>query len=504
MKEKLKNYLRAAYPLLYVVSWEEARLESALKTVCDDLGYGLRCWSITEGLLDVSTGATSDLQDPIDVLGAIPEMPEKTVVLLRDFHAFLGDETQPVNPLIARTIRDLVRTLKTRQQCLVICAPLLRLPEELEREVVVIEHELPGRSDLGAVIDGISESADLPVVAGDERDRLLDACMGMTTSEAENALALSFVETERLDASVVAGQKAEAVKKGQLLELYDNPGNLDDIGGLDALKAWLMQRKAAFSSRAKEFGLPSPKGLLLVGLPGCGKSLAAKACAAAWKRPLLRLDCGRLFGGLVGESERNLRRVIQVAEAVAPCVLWIDEIEKGLSGSSSSSSTDGGTSARVLGSMLSWMEEKTASVFVIATANNVSALPPELLRKGRFDETFFVDLPGEEERRRILEIHIKKRGRDPRLFDLVSLAKACDQFSGAEIEASILSGMFAAFETDQELETSHVGEAIAQTVPLAQTAREKISGLREWAKTRARPATKAVEKSSQRKLEPSS
>ncbi len=502
MKEKLTNYIRAAYPVVYITTFEEPRIESDLKAVCDNLGYGLRCWSITEGLLDVTTGAAQDLQDPIDVLASIPEMPEKTVVLLRDFHAFLGDETQPINPLIARTIRDLVRTLKTRQQCLVICAPLLRLPDELEREIVVIEHELPGRSDLGAVIDGIVESAGLPMIVGDEKERLLDSCMGLTTSEAENALALSFVEVAGLSPAIVARQKAEAVRKGQLLEIYENPGSLDDVGGLDALKAWLLQRQDAFGSRAKEFGLPSPKGLLMVGLPGCGKSLCAKATAAAWERPLLRLDCGRLFGGLVGESERNLRRVIQVAEAVAPCVLWIDEIEKGLSGSSSSSSTDGGTSARVLGSMLSWMEEKTAAVFVIATANDVSALPPELLRKGRFDETFFVDLPSEEERQKILEIHINKRGRDPKLFDLVSLAKACDQFSGAEIESAIVAGMFAAFESGQELETSHVGEAIKETVPLAQTAREKISSLRDWAKTRARPAATLVGKSLGRKLEP--
>ncbi|MCB9833566.1 MAG: AAA family ATPase [Planctomycetes bacterium] len=489
MRSTLRNYLRAGFPLVYLTSWEEVRVESDLKSVCAELGFSLHSWSVTEGLLDVATGAARDVQDPIEILSAVLEMPEKTVVLLRDYHAFLGDDAQPVNPLIARTIRDLSRVMKTRQQCLVICAPILRLPQELEREVVVIEHELPGRPDLGAVLDGIAESAGLPAALDEERDRLLDACLGMTTSEAENALALSFVETGGLDPQVVARQKAEAVRKGQLLELHENPGSLDEVGGLDLLKGWLLQRRDAFSRRARDYGLPTPKGLLMVGLPGCGKSLTAKATAAAWERPLLRLDCGRLFGGLVGESERNLRRVIQVAEAVSPCVLWVDEIEKGLSGSQSSSSTDGGTSARVLGSMLSWMEEKTASVFVIATANDVSALPPELLRKGRFDETFFVDLPGEEERAAILAIHLKKRDRDPAAFDLKALAKASEQFSGAELEAAVVAGMFAAFEAGQQLESSHVGEAIQATVPLARTARERIQGLRDWAKSRARPAS---------------
>ena len=281
--------------------------------MCEELDYGLHVSSVTVGLLDVRMGAAQDLADPIVVLNAVAQMPDD-VVLLSHYHAFLGDDAQPVNPLIAQTLRDLVRIMKTRQQCLAICGPVLRLPEELEREVVVIEHELPGRFDLGAVMDGISESAGLPAALDDERERLLDACLGLTTSEAENALALSYVETGGLDPQIVARQKAEAVRKGQLLELHENPGSLDDVGGLDLLKGWLLQRRDAFSRRARDFGLQAPKGLLMVGLPGCGKSLTAKATGAAWERPLLRLDCGRLFGGLVGESERNLRRVIQVAE----------------------------------------------------------------------------------------------------------------------------------------------------------------------------------------------
>lgn len=491
MRTKLVNYLKAAYPLLYVVTWEEARIEADLTAVAKSLDYGLHSWSVTEGLVDLTRGAARDMRDPIDALAAIAEIPEKSLVCLKDFHAFLGDENQPANPLIVRTLRDLGRVLKGQQKCVLIAAPLLRLPRELEKEVTVIEHDLPSKADLGLVVDGIAKSAQLTCPEGDARDALLESALGLTTAEAENALALSFVERRALVPEVIAREKAQAVKKSGLLELWENTGSLDDVGGLDGLKVWLRQRRDAFTSRAKDFGLPVPKGLLMVGLPGCGKSLTAKAASAAWGRPLLRLDAGKIFGGLVGESERNLRRIIQVSEAIAPCCLWVDEIEKAFGGSGSSGTADGGTSARVFGSFLTWMEEKKSPVFVLATANDVSALPAELLRKGRFDELFFVDLPNEEERRGIFEIHLKKRGRDSKRFDVQALAKASELFSGAEIEAAVIGGMFQAFDAGQELETSHVGESVRATTPLAVTAREKVQALRDWAKTRARPAGKA-------------
>ncbi len=255
----------------------------------------------------------------------------------------------------------------------------------------------------------------------------------MTTTEAENAGALSVVETGRLNAPVIAREKAQAVKKNGLLELVEAQESLDSIGGLDVLKEWLLKRREAFTPRAMEYGLPTPKGVLMLGIPGCGKSLTAKATASVFGVPLLRLDAGRIFAGLVGQSESNLRSVIQTAEAIAPCVLWLDELEKGLSGSKSSGSTDGGTSARVFGSLLSWMQEKKSPVFIVATANDVSQLPPELLRVGRWDQLFFIDLPTREEREVIWPLQIAKYGREPETFDLPQLARATEGFTGSEI-----------------------------------------------------------------------
>jgi SpoVK/Ycf46/Vps4 family AAA+-type ATPase len=261
------------------------------------------------------------------------------------------------------------------------------------------------------------------------------------------------------------------------------------VGGLDALKGWLGRRGAAFSEAARRFGLPEPKGLLLLGVQGCGKSLTAKAIAAQWRLPLLRLDMGRIFSGLIGSSEENLRRAIRVAESVAPVVLWVDEIEKGLSGTRSSGSSDGGVTARVFGALLTWLQEKTAPVFVVATANQIHDLPPELLRKGRFDETFFIDLPGAEERREILAIHVARRGRDPARFDLDRLAARADGFSGAELEQAVLSGLYEAFAEGVDLSHAHLERAVAETLPLSTTMREEIDALRSWARTRTRPAS---------------
>jgi len=270
------------------------------------------------------------------------------------------------------------------------------------------------------------------------------------------------------------------------------PVGLADIGGLDQLKAWLMRRGGAFGASAKAYGLPAPKGLLIVGIPGTGKSLTAKATAGAFGLPLLRLDMGCVFGGIVGQSEANLRAVIQTAEAIAPCVLWIDEIEKGLSGSKSSGSTDGGTSSRVFGSFLNWMQEKTKPVFVVATANDVTQLPPEFLRKQRFDEMFFVDLPDAQERAQIWDIVIKRYRRRPAEFDTVALSRACDQFTGAEIEAVFVDAMHEAYADGREPGPKHILEAITHTVPLAQLMDGQIAALRHWAKGRAREAANHV------------
>jgi SpoVK/Ycf46/Vps4 family AAA+-type ATPase len=279
------------------------------------------------------------------------------------------------------------------------------------------------------------------------------------------------------------------VRKSGVLEYYDASETMQDVGGLDLLKDWLRKRRAAFSQEARAFGLPAPKGVLLLGVQGTGKSLSAKAIANLWNLPMLRLDVGRVFGSLVGASEANMRAAIRTAEAVAPCILWIDELEKGFAGVQGSGVSDSGTTARVFATFLTWMQDKRAPVFVVATANDVSQLPPELLRKGRFDEIFFIDLPTAAEREQIFAIHLRKRGRDPQHYDLKRLAAATEGFSGAEIEQVVVAGLFTAFDAGRELTTDDMLEEVRHTVPLAVMMREEIEELRTWAQLRTRPAS---------------
>jgi SpoVK/Ycf46/Vps4 family AAA+-type ATPase len=363
------------------------------------------------------------------------------------------------------------------------------LPPELERELTVIEFALPGKEDLRSVLDGIKESAGIESMAPEECEKVLEASSGLTTLEAEGAFALSVVEMKSVSPTVVAREKAQAVRKNGLLEIIETKESLDSIGGLDLLKAWLLKRRNALSKKARIYGLPVPKGLLIIGIPGTGKSLTAKATASVLGLPLLKLDAGRIFAGIVGQSESNLRSVIQTAEAIAPCCLWIDEIEKGFAGSKSSGSSDGGTSARVFGSFVSWMQEKSAPVFVVATANDVSQLPPEMLRKGRFDELFFVDLPSQAEREAIWAIQVAKYGRDAKDFDIVQLARASDGLTGSEIENVFIEALYLAFDGNKEPTDLDIAQVLTEFVPLSKLMAEQISSLRHWTKGRARLAT---------------
>jgi hypothetical protein len=301
---------------------------------------------------------------------------------MRDYHPFFDDP----NPILIRHMKDQLRVGKTRGITLAVLGCRLKLPAELEREFTIVDFALPCADELKAVLSGIVASTGKPEPSPDAVVTLIDAARGLTTTEAEDAFALSVVASGNLNPVIVAREKAQTVKKNGLLELIETSESLESIGGLDLLKSWLLKRREAFSTRAIEYGLPMPKGVLMLGTSGCGKSLTAKATASVFGVPLLRLDAGRIFAGLVGQSESNLRSVIQTAEAIAPCVLWIDELEKGFAGSRSSGSADGGTSSRVFGSFISWMQEKKSPVFIVATANDVSQLPPELLRKGRWDE----------------------------------------------------------------------------------------------------------------------
>jgi len=490
---RIIHYIQAGYPGLYLVSPEEQRVEAELKSVTDLLNrdrsngdqYQLCYWSVVDGLVNTKTNQVHNANDPLEVLQLVGEQPERTIFLLKDYHLFLQDP----NPIIVRKLKDVLLEAKTRQKTLIIVGCRLVLPPELEREITVVEFALPGKEALRGVLHGILESAGIKDLPVEQQEKAVDAASGLTTIEAENAFALSFVQTRTIEPSVVAREKAQAVKKSGLLEIIETRDSLDSIGGLDVLKDWLLKRRNAFTQRAVDYGLPPAKGLLIIGIAGTGKSLSAKVTAKVFGVPLLKLDAGRLYGGLVGQSEANLRSVIQTAEAIAPCCLWLDELEKGLAGSKSSGSTDGGTSARVLGSLLSWMQEKTAPVFVVATANDVSQLPPELLRAGRWDSMFFVDLPNVDERQAIWTIQIRKHGRDPADFDPVQLARASDGLTGSEIEAVFVESLYDAFDRDAEPTDLDIARALTDFVPLSKTMAEQINALRTWANGRARFAT---------------
>ncbi len=488
----LITYFRAGYPGLVIITPEEARAEAEVASASASLGTRLHAWSSTEGLIEIASGRAVDCSDPLDALQHVgnlfagTEAEVRHIVLMRDLQPYLDQN----DPLLVRRLKDLLRQAKSRGHALVLAGCRSKLPPELEHEMTLIELDLPGPQRLAAVLEGIISSAGQGTLAPEVLESAVRNAGGMTTVEAENAFALSITECGAIKPAIIAREKARTLKRNGLVEVIESAPSMDEIGGLEQLKGWLERRAGAFGEAARNYGLPVPKGVLIVGLPGTGKSLSAKATASAFGVPLLRLDMGRIFGGVVGQSEANLRAVIRTVEALAPCALWIDEIEKGLSGSKSSGSTDGGTSARVFGSFLSWMQEKDKPVFVVATANDVSGIPPEFLRKGRFDEMFFVDLPDAAERAAIWQIVIARYGRDPRQFDIAALAKASDQFTGAEIEGAFTDAMHEAFFDGCEPASGHVTASISRTVPLSRLMEDRITALRQWAKCRAREAGK--------------
>ena len=488
MQNQLNTYLRAGYPGLAIITAEEARAEAEIVATCTSLGRHLSAWSSSEGLVDTTERRSQPCSDPLEALQLIERKfaadDPRHVVVMRDLQLHL----EQTDPMLVRRLKDLLRLAKANGHCLMFLGCRLRLPVELEHEVTRIDFALPGVEQLTEVLTGIIESAKLQPLDKESRESVLNAALGLTTIEAENAFALSVVEAGGLNPEIISREKARALKRNGLIEVVETKTSLDAIGGLGNLKHWLESRKDAFGSEARTYGLPAPKGLLIVGIPGTGKSLTAKATSSAFGVPLLRLDMGKVFGGIIGQSESNLRSVIQTAEAIAPCVLWIDEIEKGFSGTKSSGSTDGGTTARVFGSFLSWMQEKEKPVFVVATANDVSKLPPEFVRKGRFDEMFFVDLPTSEERGLIWDIVIRKYGRKPHELDVVPLAQVTEQFTGAEIEAVFVEALHAGFAAGREVTRKDIVTAVTDTVPLAQQMEGEISRLRHWAKGRAREA----------------
>lgn len=492
---EVEDLIKARYPVIYIVSSEEQRVEKALREFALKKERKLAAWSITRGFVTLAGDHRGgDVKDPLKALDHIAGVEGKALFVLRDFHAFVE------NPQVVRKLRDLAHDLPRKsQKNVILLSPVLKVPPELEKEVAVIDWDLPDRQDIDSIIGRMLQELPVGVEAGAAgepagRERIVEAALGLTYSEAENVLAKSVVRNKTFDVNTILGEKKHIIRKSGILEYYEAQESLDDIGGLEVLKLWLQKRRGAFTTKAREFGLPLPKGILLLGVPGCGKSLTAKAVGAAWQMPLLRLDVGKIFGGLVGASEENIRKVIKTAEAIAPAVLWLDELEKGFSGTQSSGQSDGGTTSRVFGTFITWLQEKTSPVFVIATANDVRSLPPELMRKGRFDEIFFVDLPTREERKSILEIHLKKKKRDITAIDTGKITDAMPEFCGAEVEQAVISSLYDAFDTNSDLSTEGLLHSVREIVPLAVTMKEGIDFLREWAKTRARPASFSQEK----------
>jgi len=496
---EIETLIRARYPILYILSSEEARVQALLASIAQKRQKKIFEWSVTTGLVPAGTSIQSQkhraspTKDPLLALDQVIDQVEPAIFVFKDFHPFLGKP----HFAVVRKLKEIALHLKNSQKTILIIAPVQEIPTELEKEVTLLVHPLPDLTELSALLDRISEDVrQFPNVSIElekaERERLLQAALGLTLGEAENVFARIIVKGEKLSGAhvnEVFAEKQQIIRKSGLLEYYASEESFANVGGLAVLKDWLQKRALAFSDQARAFGLPAPKGILLLGVQGCGKSLCAKAVASLWQLPLLRFDMGRMFGSYIGSSEENARKAIAVAESVAPAILWVDEIDKAFSGLSSSGSTDGGTTARVFGTFLTWLAEKRSPVFVVATANDVSRLPPELLRRGRFDELFFVDLPSERERAEILAIHLRKHGRDPLHFRLEELSAAAERLTGAELEQAVVAALHAAFAASRELGGDDIANALTQTVPLYETYEERIKELRDWARTRARSAS---------------
>ncbi|PIQ97248.1 MAG: ATPase [Nitrospinae bacterium CG11_big_fil_rev_8_21_14_0_20_56_8] len=493
LKKELTLCVRARYPLLYLLTFEENRAEGVINEIGKTLSKEVVSWTFSRGF-DPAQEPQRDSTKPEEALKLIIQSPKKAIFVLKDFHPFLERE------LVVRLMRDLSHHLKRSYKTVILVSPSLKIPPELEKDLSVFDLPLPDSGELAEVLTQLiapyRNSNKVNVDLSPEvTEKVVQATLGLTRNEAENVYAKALIRERNFgvhDIPEIILEKQQLIRKSGILNFINLSTQMKDVGGLGELKKWLRQRSRAFSAQARDYGLPEPKGLLLLGVQGCGKSLAAKAIAAEWNLPLLRLDVGKIFNSFVGDSEQNMRRAIFQAEAMSPTVLWLDEIEKGFSGTTSSGSVDAGVTARVFATFLTWMQEKVKPVFVIATSNNIAELPPELFRKGRFDEIFFIDLPDLQEREQIFRIHIQAKKRDPGQYDLVRFAMVSESFSGAEIEQAVVSAMYSAFPEDREFTSEDILNAVEETVPLAVTAKESVDRLRLWAKNRARPASHSL------------
>lgn len=530
----VKNLYLSKYPLIYITTHEEQRFRTDVAVnitglskmthngmdlhVPNDEKIELYTWSVTQGLKlaklrdegFIREYDGNSTNDPLTTLEWLfkykpPQLTgrriRKSVILIMHDLDFALDDKQPQ---VIRMIRDMSCYLSAEHKCIMITSPNHCVPSYLEKEMTIIDYDFKNREEIRNDINGIVYKIKKTKVNYDfdfiekNLDKIIDSCLGLTTPEIFNVCDKSLVVKNTIDPNIILEEKEQIIKKGKVLE-YWKPGNItfDDVGGCDIVKEWLNGRGETQSPEAKAFGLPDPKGVLLLGIPGVGKSLIAKAIGNMWKRPVVKLDVGKVMGGIVGSSEKNMRDALKMVEGVSPSILFVDEIEKSLSGSKSSGVTDGGTSSRVLGTLLSWMQDKEKPVFVIATANDIEQLPPELLRKGRFDELFYLSIPTEEERADIFSIHIKKRGRDPKNYDLELLSATAKNFTGSEIEQAVVDAMFKRFGADKgktDFTTEDILSCIKATKPLADSMGDQIKALAKKSQAKARFASSNAER----------
>jgi SpoVK/Ycf46/Vps4 family AAA+-type ATPase len=476
---QLDQYLRSRATLIHIITREEPRALQEIQRYCEKTKRHAISWDLADGFQWITASASPLVTavDPITALETIETVKKDQyhVFVLRDFHELWN------NAQVKRKLRSTAEKLKQTRASIIILSPQAQVPDELQNSLVSLELELPGYADIEAVLDELLQT---PGVSSEltslGKEKLIQAALGLTADQAQRVFARAIISDGKLthkDIELVTAEKKQIIRESEALEFYSTLETVENIGGLDNLKNWLKLREKAFSNEAKAYGLPSPKGIALIGIPGTGKSLTAKMIGGMWQLPLLRLDMGALFGSLVGESEERTRRAIRLAETIAPCVLWIDEMEKGLS----QDGGDSGTSARVFGSILTWMQEKTAPVFTVATANDISRMPPELLRKGRFDEIFFLDLPTLDERKEIFTVHLKKRNRLPVEYDIQALAEASEGYVGSELEQAIIDAMYIGFnENMRNFTSADILQCLKNQVPLSISQKETIQFLRRW------------------------
>lgn len=494
MQEELSILVQAQYPLIYLVTSEEERAEQTIATIAQARPQRrVFIWTVTHGIVEFGQPRNVTQHNTVSPEAAIEwvtRQREPGIFVFKDLHPFVD------SPAVTRWLRDAIASFKGTQKTIVLMSPVQQIPIELEKEVAVLDFAMPDMAELNQVLSQQLEQNRTRRITTEAREKLLKAALGLTRDEAEKVYRKAQVTAGRLteeEVNVVLSEKKQLIRRNGILEYIEEDETIEAVGGLEELKRWLKQRSNAFTERAREYGLPQPKGMLILGVPGCGKSLIAKTTSRLWGLPLLRLDMGRVYdGSMVGRSEANLRNALKTAESISPTILFIDEIDKAFAGSAGSADSDGGTSSRIFGSFLTWMQEKSSPVFVMATANRVERLPSEFLRKGRFDEIFFVDLPTTEERKEIFKIHLSKRRREIERFDLDQLAAVCDGYSGAEIEQALVAAMYEAFAQEREFTQLDIIAAIKSTLPLSKTMTEQVTALRDWARQRARPAASSV------------